>query len=141
MATRNTILIRGNAREENALITTGASRPGSLMQHVATGYKKHATAGGAAAVIVLKEQHETQGNDIDDNVAQNDKATVLFPELGAVINFVTSDTIARGEWVESDGAGGVRLYGSGYRIGIAQAASDLSGTVGRVEVAVQPIGL
>lgn len=138
---RNEILLRGNAREENALITNAAARPGSLMQQTATGYRLHQTAGGAAIVAVLKEQHENQGNDIDDNVAQNDMGTILFPELGAIINFETEDTIARGEWVESDGGGGVRVYGSGHRVGQAVKASDLSGSVGRVEVVICPIGL
>lgn len=137
---RNEIMIRGSAREQNELITNAATRPGSLLQQTATGYRAHQTAGGAAIVAVLKEQHENQGNDIDDNVAQNDQGTVLFPELGAIVNFVTSDTIARGEWVESAGDGSVRLYGSGSRIGQARAASDLSGSVGRVEVIICPIG-
>jgi hypothetical protein len=138
---RNEILIRGNAREQNELITNAAARPGSLMEQTATGYRLHQSAGGAAIVAVLKEQHERDGNDIDDNVLQNDKGTILFPELGAVVNFVTADTIARGEWVESAGAGAVRVFGSGYRIGQAVEASDLSGSVGRVKVVICPIGL
>ena len=138
---REAILLRGNAREENHLITDSAATPGMLMEQTATGYKKHATAGGAAIVAVLREQHENQGADIDDNVAQNDQGTILFPELGAVVQFFTSDTIAKGGWVESDGVGGVRAYGSGYRIGQAKAASDLSGTNGRVEVIIAPIGV
>jgi hypothetical protein len=138
---RNEIMLRGSAREQNELITNAAARPGSLMQQTATGYRLHQSAGGAAIVAVLKEQHENQGNDIDDNVAANDQGTILFPELGAVVNFVTADTIARGEWVESAGNGTVRLWGSGYRIGQAVAASDLSGSVGRVEVVICPIGV
>lgn len=140
MATRNKILIRGNAREESSLFTV-QTRPGMLLEIVAGGgVKPHATAGGVASMMFAREQHENQGGDVDDQIAAADYGTILFPELGAKINAVTSDTIARGDFVESDGAGGVRVYGSGYRIGQAVAASDLSGTVGRVEIIVNPIG-
>ena len=138
---RNTILIRGNAREESILFDE-ATRPGSLMEITSTGVQKHNTAGGAVLVLAFaREQHENQGADVDDLIASGDNAAVIFPELGAKINAVTSDTIARGGAVESDGDGGVRAYGSGYRIGVAVSASDLSGAVGRVEIILNPIGV
>ena len=147
MAIRQAILLRGTAREQDFNMEV-AIRPGMLVMRSASdaaAVQKHSTAGGAAVVMVLREQHENHltasSGGIDNNVAAGDTGTVLFPALGSVVNFVTADTIAAGEWVESAGDGTVRVWGSGYRIGQAQNASDLSGTVGRVEVVVQPIGL
>lgn len=139
MATRNKILLRGMAREEDEIFGE-ATRPGSLLRVTSSGVSKHNVAGGVATPIFAREQHENQGGDVDDNIPSGDTGTVLYPALGAKINAVTDDTIARGDWVESDGTGGVRTYGSGYRIGQAVAASDLSGSVGRVEIVINPIG-
>jgi len=136
---RNKILIRGSAREESSLFDEAVT-PGMLVELTATGVQKHSTAGGVAALAFAREQHENQGGDVDDDIPASDYGTVLFPCLNAKVNAYTSDTIARGDWVESDGAGGVRLYGSGYRLGQAVSASDLSGTNGRVEIILNPIG-
>lgn len=141
MAVRNTILIRGDAREKNGTFSA-VTRPGMLMQPNGTGgFEPHDEVAGRAAPIFAREQHELQGNDIDDNIASGDSATVLYPETGAVINAVTADTIDEGEWVESAGDGTVQLLSSGYAIGQAVKASDLSGTVGRVEIAVATTGV
>lgn len=140
MATRNTILLAGDAREDSGL-ADGIITPGALVQLTSTGYNDNVSAGAAAIPAFAREQHENQGADLDDNIASGDTFTVLFPEQGAVINALTDDTIARGEYVESAGAGKVRLYGSGFRIGQAQSASDLSGTNGRVEIVVAPLGV
>lgn len=142
---RNTILLRGGAVEDSFGVEGGtAIRPGMLVEisaSDATKVQPHQTAGGAAAIMFAREQRENQGADIDDTVAVGDDVTVLWPELGAWINAYTTDTISAGEWVESAGNGQVRLYGSGYRIGMARSDSDLTGTYGRVEIVIQPIGL
>jgi hypothetical protein len=147
MATRKTILLNGSAREQdfNMEIATG---PGALVERSASdaaAVQPHSSAGGAALPMFLREQHEDASSatvgGIDNNVVAGGTGTILFPQLGAVINCRTADTIVAGEWVESAGDGTVRLWGSGYRIGQAQTASDLSGTVGRVEVVIAPIGL
>lgn len=139
---RNVILIQGNAREDTG-IASGAIRPGMLIEPTGTGeqYVAHNDAGGAAAPVFAREQHENDGAGIDDNIASASSFTPIFPEMGAKINAVTDDTIARGEWVESAGDGKVRLWGSGYRVGYADAASDLSGTVGRVKIIIAPVGV
>ena len=138
---RNTILLRGTPHEESG-IASGAIRPGMLVEPTSTGhFKAHDTAGGAAAALFAREQHENQGNGIDDNIASGDDVTVLFCSAGDKINAVTDDTIAKDEFVESAGDGKVRVYGSGYRIGYAVAASDLSGSVGRVEIIIAPVGV
>lgn len=141
MATRKTILLRGQALER-AGIASEAITPGMLVELGGSDdYQKASTAGGSAAPWFAKEQHEYQGNGVDDDIASGDEVVVLAPQLGATINAFTSDTIAKGEAVESDGSGGVRVYGSGFRIGIAQAASDLSGDNGRVEIIIAPLGV
>lgn len=143
MATRNTILLRGNAREEGRVVETASITPGMLVQ-LETGGEvlRHATDGGQAFPMFAKENHENQGSGIDVVIADADTATILFPEMGAKINAYTTDTILEGEMVCSDGVGGVRVADSGdYVIGVASADSDLSGSVGRCEIYVAPLGV
>lgn len=137
---RNVILLRGKAREDSG-IAGGAITPGALVQITSTGFNDNVGAGATCIPAFARAQHENDGAGIDDNIASGDEVTALYPECGAVINALTSDTIAKGEFVESDGAGGVRVYGSGFRIGQAQSASDLSGSNGRVEIIVAPLGV
>lgn len=143
MATRNKILLSGNAREEVRIADPYVVTPGMLVQLVSGGTAiPHTTDGGQALLIFAREQHENQGADVDDNIAIDDEVTILFPELGAKVNAFTEDTIAEGQTVCSDGAGGVRLADSGdYVVGVAAAASDLSGANGRVEIYVGPLGV
>jgi hypothetical protein len=140
---RNTILLRGQAREEGRIVETATITPGMLVQ-LETGGEviRHAVDGGQAFPMFAKENHENDGAGIDTVIADADSITVLFPEQGAKINAFTSDTIAEGEFVCSDGVGGVRLADSGdYVIGQAAADSDLGGTVGRVEIYVAALGV
>jgi hypothetical protein len=139
---RNTILLRGNAREEGRIVETATITPGMLVQ-LETGGEviRHAVDGGQAFPMFAKENHENQGADIDTVIADADSVTVLFPEQGAKINAFTTDTIAEGDFGCSDGVGGVRLADSGdYVIGQASADSDLGGSVGRVEIYVAALG-
>jgi len=140
---RNTILLRGQAREEGRIVETATITPGMLVQLEATGEAiRHAVDGGQAFPIFAKENHENDGAGIDTVIADADSITLLFPEQGAKINAFTTDTIAEAEFVCSDGVGGVRLADSGdYVIGVAAAASDLSGSVGRVEIYVAALGV
>lgn len=141
MATRNRVLLNGDAgyTELNGIFT-GATRPGSLLELTASGFRVEQTAGGQCLPLFAREQHENQGADVDDNIPASDSGTALLCANGCVINAVTDDTIARGTWVESAGSGKVRTYGSGQRIGQAISASDLSGSVGRVEIIVCATG-
>lgn len=140
---RNTILLRGQAREEGRIATPYAITPGMLVELADAGAAiPHTTDEGMAFPMFAKEQHENQGAGIDDDIAIGDEVQILFPEQGAKINAFTSDTILEGEFVTSDGAGGVRLADSGsFVIGVAAADSDLSGTNGRVEIYVTPLGV
>lgn len=144
MAIRNTILLRGNAREEARIADVYAITPGMLLELADAGTViPHTTSGGQVfAVIFAREQHENQGGNIDDDVIVDDEVTIIFPELGAKINAYTADTIAEGEPVCSDGSGGVRLADSGdYVLGVAAEDSDLSGSNGRCEIYIGPGGV
>jgi hypothetical protein len=133
---RNVILLRGDAHEESGLAVTYAITPGMLVEPVSTGFQPHATAGGTAAALYARQQSENDGASIDTDIAAADEVTVLFCEKGSKVNAVTNDTIVRGEFVQSAGDGTVALFDSGVIIGQATADSDLSGTVGRVEIVV-----
>jgi len=140
---RNTILLRGKAREEGRLADCYVLTPGMLVELADAGTViPHTTDGGQAAPIFVREQWENDGADIDDDIALDDEAILIFPEMGAKINAYTSDTIEEGDTVCSDGEGGVRLADSGdYVIGTAAEDSDLTGTNGRVEIYVWPLGV
>lgn len=140
MGARNKILLRDAGHIELDGIFTGATRPGSLLEQTATGWRVEQTAGGQCIPAFAREQHENQGGDIDDNIPAADTGTAIVCSNGCIVNAVTADTIARGEWVESAGSGQVRLFGSGQRIGQAVEASDLSGSVGRVKILVAAVG-
>lgn len=132
---RNVILLDGNARKQGGL-SSGNLTPGMLVELYSTGraFRAHATQGGAAIAAFVQDQWENAGSDIDTTIATGKDITVLFPEKGAKVNAVTDATIARGEFVQSAGGGKVEVYDSGVIIGVADAASDLSGTVGRVAI-------
>lgn len=132
---RNVILLRGNAREESGIVSANTT-PGMLIEYTSTGFRPHNTGGGAAAAIFARAQHENDGAGIDTAIASGDEATAIYPDKGAKINAVTADTITRGEFVQSAGDGTVEPFDSGAIIGVASAASDLSGEVGRVEIII-----
>ena len=138
---RNKILLRDAGHIELDGVYTGATRPGSLLELTATGFRAEQTAGGQCIPAFARAQHENDGADVDDNIPAQDTGTALLCGNGCIVNAVTTDTIARGTWVESAGSGKVRAYGSGQRIGQAVSASDLSGSVGRVEIIVCAAGL
>jgi hypothetical protein len=134
---RNAILLRGDAEQLSGIVTTATITPGMLVEHTSTnGFRRHATAGGAAGAFFAREQHENNGAGIDDAIAVGDEVTVLACEKGSMVNAYTTDTIARGNFVESDGVGGVRVFAAGVKLGVANSASDLSGDVGRVEIII-----
>lgn len=137
MATRNTILLRGDADEETAVAAPYAITPGMLVELTANGEAQpHSSAGGEAAGLFAREQHENQGAGIDDDIAADDEVTLLWPAKGAKINALTSDTIERGDFVQSAGDGQVAPFDSGTIVGVATEDSDLSGDNGRVHIRI-----
>jgi hypothetical protein len=136
---RNTTVLRGDAHEVSGLAVTYDVIPGMLVEPVATGWQPHTTAGGTAVAAFVRAQYENSQVDaggMEDTIPSGDTITVVFPNKGAFVNALTDDTIVRGEFVQSAGDGKVALFDSGVIVGQAMADSDLSGTNGRVTIAV-----
>ncbi len=139
---RSVVLLRGDAREEAGIASTGASIvPGWLVDYDDSDvphFVGHQTGGGVAAAIFARQNTEYDGKDLNTQITDLDSFTVIFPNKGAKINAVTSDTILRGDYVQSAGNGQVQLWdeSGGYVVGQAAADSDLSATIGRVHIII-----
>lgn len=141
---RKTIVLRGEWWEDSAEVITATLTPGMLVEYTSAGrVRRHSTPGGAAAGLFALANTELDGAGIDTAVAVNASCKIATVQAGALVNAVTSDTIEAGEFVQSAGNGQVEPWteGSGRAIGVARRASDLSGTVGRVEIIFAPNGL
>jgi len=106
--TVKTIVLKGNdlvVRKES--IALGTITPGMLVERTSTGIQAHSGAAKAAANAFAVE-NEVVGKGISDNYATSD--TVLFGVCpsGVEIYAVVSGSIAIGDFLESDGAGGLR---------------------------------
>lgn len=81
--------------------------PGCLVELDSAGkVKVHATAGGNALPMFAIED-ALQGKGIDENYATADKVRVWIPTRGDIVYGILADgqTIAKGDFVESDGNG------------------------------------
>ncbi len=138
---RQVISLRGNPREESGFIAGEVLTPGMLVEYDASGGKKvvsHISSGGTVApLMVVREQVENRGHGIDDTIPHNDSCTVMFPGMGDEVNIVTTDTIAIGDRVASDGAGGVKVATSGNAvIGVASGPTVSGDSISRVPVII-----
>lgn len=136
MATRNTILLRGNAREESGIATGSTITPGSFVVMSGDG-EGWALAGTTSngPIAVARQNVENNGDGISTVIAQNSTFTVIFPEQGAKINARTTATISRGDEVTYGANGTVAVREAGEPLlGIASSASDL--TDSRVEIII-----
>jgi hypothetical protein len=141
---RSVVLLRGDAREEAAINSSGGTIiPGWLVTYDpsedAPHFIAHPDEGGVAAAIFARQNPEHDGKDLNTPIADEDSFTVIFPGKGAKVNAVTTDTILRGDYVESAGDGTVQEWdgSGGYVIGQAAEDSDLShATIGRVHIII-----
>jgi len=106
--TVKTIVLKGNdlvIRKES--IALGTITPGMLIERATGGVQAHAGAAKSAQTMFAVE-NEVVGKGITDNYATSD--TVLFGVFppGTEIYAVVSGSVALGEFLESDGAGGLR---------------------------------
>lgn len=119
-----TITVKGNAHviRKEGIVITAAITPGMLVAVAATGIVRHATAAGNAARSFAVE-NEVVGDGIDDDFAVAD--TVLFGVFppGAEVYAFASGSISLGDFVESNGAGGVRVAAARAATTEAQSAS------------------
>lgn len=125
-----TITVKGNAHviRKEGIVVTAVITPGMLIARTSTGIVRHAGAAQNAARAFAVE-NEVVGDGIDDDYAVAD--TVLFGIFpsGAEIYAFASGSISLGDFVESDGAGGVRPL-------TARAATDQDESASIVGVAL-----
>ena len=125
-----TITVKGNAHviRKEGIVITAAITPGMLVERAATGVVRHATAANNAAKAFAVE-NEVVGDGIDDDYAVADTILYgIFPQ-GAEIYAFVSGTIAVGDYLESNGAGGLRPL-------TARAATDQDESASVVAVAL-----
>ncbi len=120
----NTITLKGYAQviRKEGIVITAAITPGMLIERQATGVARHANAFNNAAKAFAVE-NEVVGDGIDDDYAVAD--TILFGVFppGAEVYAFCSGAIAIGEFVESDGAGGVQTVAARAATNQDQSAS------------------
>lgn len=106
----NTILLKGRGIRKEA-IAGGTITPGDLVTLNSAGQLiRHATAKGANLRMFAVE-NDLVGKGIDDNYVVNDYAQAeILPAGGEVLAFVAAaaSAIVIGDYLESDGAGGLR---------------------------------
>lgn len=87
---------------------------------------------GARALTMVALENELEGQDIDTAYAEGDPVQVWIPYRGDNAYMVLADgqNIAIGDMLESAGNGYLRKLNTGYVIGVALEALDLSGSSG-----------
>jgi hypothetical protein len=110
---KNTIMLKNylNVFEEYKAVTA-TIYPGCLVELTsAEKVKLHATAGGNALPMFAIED-ALQGKGIDDAFAADDTVRCWIPTRGDVVYGILADgqTIVKGEFVESNGAGYLRKH-------------------------------
>jgi len=132
MSDSRVIVLQGNPIVNENGVATEAITPGMLVQGV-TSISKHSSAGGAAARTFALDR-PYMGNDIDVAYAIGDVVKVASFAPGDVVNaLIVSGAISAGSFVESNGDGYLKVYGSGVRVGrILEDAG--SGGAGRAAV-------
>jgi hypothetical protein len=104
---RNTILLDGEALERRAFARPYVLIPGMLV--ALSGDDVAPAQEGAKAAIFVRSSHENEGGSIDDEIAIDDEAILLYPGKASVINALTDETIARGDELAADEDGKLRL--------------------------------
>lgn len=116
MSDSRVIVLQGNPILNENGVASEAITPGMLVQGV-TSIAKHSSAGGAAARTFALERDE-MGSDIDTDYAIGDVVKIASCSPGDVVNaLIVSGAISAGAFVESNGNGYLKAYGSGIRIG------------------------
>lgn len=124
----------------------GAILPGSLVALTRSdGFIKHPSAGNKASAMFALE-NELIGLGIDDAYASGDLVQVEhFNQGDWVLAYLAASAtkVWEGDYLESDGAGGLRLVGADYQEGasaIAQAMETVDnsagGSIARIKVAI-----
>lgn len=105
---KNTIILKSYTNVFEEYVAAAATiYPGCLVQLDSAGkVAVHSTAGGNALPMFAIED-ALQGKSIDDNYATGDRVRCWIPTRGDVVYGILADgqTIAKGDFVESNGAG------------------------------------
>lgn len=101
-----TIIVKGKGVRKEG-IAVAAITPGNLIERAATGVQKHSTAAANAAPAFAVE-NEVVGNDIDTDYATADTVLFVVAGSGVEIHAIVSGSVALGDFLESDGLGGLR---------------------------------
>jgi hypothetical protein len=108
MASYNTIKIKKYVDHIEEFVANAAITPGMLVELMSTNkLRAHATSGGEAAAKWFALEDELQGKGIDDAYAATDPVQVWVCVPGEVVYALIADgqTIAKGDYLESNGAG------------------------------------
>lgn len=111
MSTPSVVFVRGDAcREEGSIAIGAAILPGMLVKYVSGGVSKHNGNGTAVAPFMLvRENHEHEGDEDTVLIPQNDSCVLIFPKPGDVVNVPCDSGINAFDNLTSAGDGTFRL--------------------------------
>jgi hypothetical protein len=134
----NITILRGDYIVRREDISNEAITPGHLLSFNANDkIQKHASSGGNAIPMFAIES-DYLGNDTTTAHTSGDKIPYAVCPAGTVVwaHLASGQTVARGEYLESNGDGQLKAYGTGYPVCIADEdkTSTANGTRFRAEV-------
>lgn len=139
----NKIRLSGGGQEINDCVASAAITPGYLIErHSSSGlkFRAHATAGGLTPPIFALDMPYLNKT-IDDAYASGDLVEALIAERGSVVYALigSGQNIAVAGYLESNGDGTLRAFGSGTKIAQAlEAVNNSAGlTAARIRAEVQ----
>lgn len=136
MALRVTVL-KGQPILDESGVASGTVKPGHLVKGVST-IVVHASAGGAAARRWALERDE-MGSGIDTAYAASDVVKVgsFAPGMQLYAFVASGQTIVADDFLESNGDGALRKYGSGVIVARAlEAVTTTTSTTTKLAVEV-----
>lgn len=135
MAASRTILLKGDGQRFEALAAAGTIKPGHLLQLESDGdVAIHAVAADNAPAYFALE-NDLKGDTIDDAYASGDIVQYIHAARGAEIYAwvaAAAAAIVKGDYLESDGAGGLKKVAT-------DAATDDTQRVSVVAMAVEAV--
>lgn len=128
----NTIKVKKYSDIQEEFIAAGTIYPGMLVEMDSDGKVVAHNSAAARHMAMVAIENELEGQDIDTAYASGDPVQVWFPQRGDMAYMVLSngENVAKGDGLESNGDGYLQKLTSGYQVGIAEEALDLSGSSG-----------
>lgn len=142
----NTIALAGPYTIINNYNANEALLPGQLVEYIAVStenkIRKHATAGGPAAAMFVKEQDMHNRSVTESSYANNDLVEIIAAQPGAKIWALIPDeaNVAAGAYLTSNGDGTLKVAATtDIRIAVADEAVNNTGGTGAVRIRVTVI--